>query len=203
MTTRPSVGERTPRRAVAPDSERVAATRARLLDAAEELFLVHDPATVSVRTINAAAGLNPGAVHYHFGSKHGLVLALLENRLTARLGVLGHLAQLEKAEHVSARAVVALAVDPLLTLASGSEQERLWVRLLVSAVRRDPASTFAQDTFSPTRWEALICRALPHVAPEVATERWRYTVVLLLAVVSSRPDRDMLIDFLTGGLTAP
>ena len=203
MATRPSsVGERAPRRAVAPESERVAATRARLLDAAEDLFLVHDTAAVSVRTINSAAGLNPGAVHYHFGSKHGLILALLENRLTARLDVLSHLAELEKAPRVSARAVVALAVDPLLTLAAGSKQERLWVRLLVSAVRRDPASTFAQQTFSPRRWETLICRALPHVAPKVAKERWHYAVVLLLAVTSSAPDRETLIDFLTGGLTA-
>src|SRR5437870_340900 len=76
-----------PRRAVDPDSERVAATRARLVDAAERLFLEADPSSVSVRMINAAAGLNPGAVHYHFGSKDGLVLALLKDRLTSQLHV--------------------------------------------------------------------------------------------------------------------
>ncbi|GGV45652.1 hypothetical protein GCM10010261_20120 [Streptomyces pilosus] len=51
-------------------------TRDRLLNAAEKLFLEHGVNQVSVRAINSEAGLNPGAVHYHFGSRDGLVAAL-------------------------------------------------------------------------------------------------------------------------------
>jgi AcrR family transcriptional regulator len=191
-----------PRRAVDPDSERVAATRSRLLDAAERLFLEHGSGSVSVRTINAAAGLNPGAVHYHFGSKHGLVLSLLEDRLTSRMHVFDRIAELDASDVVDLREVVALAVHPLLELASGSPRERLWVRLLADAVRRDPDSTFADDTFSPERWTALVKRALPHLPPAVVLQRWSYVVSLLLAVIEEPVDGGSLVDFLVGGLSA-
>lgn len=185
-----------------PDSERVAATRGRLLDAAERLFLKKNPESVSVRMINSAAGLNPGAAHYHFGSKQGLVLALLEDRLTSRLHVFGDVAELEAAEVVELRDVVALAVDPLLQLASGSPRERLWVRLLADAVRRDPDSTFADAAFSQKRWIALAMRALPHLRPAVVRVRWAYAVSLLLAVVEGPVDRASLVDFLVGGVSS-
>jgi AcrR family transcriptional regulator len=191
-----------PRRAVDPDSERVAATRSRLLDAAERLFLEHGSASVSVRTINAAAGLNPGAVHYHFGSKHGLVLSLLEHRLTSRLHVFDRIAELEVSDVVDVREVVALAVHPLLELACGSPRERLWVRLPADAVRRDPDSTFADATFSPERWTALVTGALPDLRPAVVHQRWSYVVSLLLAVIEGPVDGGSLVDFLVGGLSA-
>ena len=199
---RQSVIENRPRRAVDPDSERVAATRARLLDAAERLFLKADPESVSVRTINSAAGLNPGAAHYHFGSKQGLVLALLQDRLTSRLHVFDRVAELEASTDVDVHEVVALAVDPLLQLASGSPRERLWVRLLADAIRRDPASIFADTAFSPERWTALAIRSLPDLQAGVVRQRWSYAVTLLLAVVEGPVDRPSLVDFLVGGLSA-
>lgn len=191
-----------PRRAADPESERVAATRARLVDAAERLFLERDPAAVSVRMINAAAGLNPGAVHYHFGSKDGLVVALLEDRLTARLHVFDRVAELATMSDVHIRDVVELAVDPLLRLAAGPPRERLWVRLLADVVRRDADSTFAQAAFAPERWTALAERALPKVPSEVVRRRWGYAVASLLAMVERPVDRDELVDFLVGGLSA-
>ena len=62
-------------------SDEASSTRDRLLAAAERLFLSKDPDQVSVRAVNAEAGLNPGAVHYHFGSREGLIAALLEREL--------------------------------------------------------------------------------------------------------------------------
>ena len=52
-------------------------TRDKLLDCAEDLFGRHGLEGVSLRTINAEAGLSPAALHYHFGSKQLLVEALL------------------------------------------------------------------------------------------------------------------------------
>ena len=143
------------RRAVDPHSDRVAATRARLLDAAERLFLEHDPDTVSIRTINSAAGMNPGAVHYHFGSRHGLVLALLEDRLRDRLHLAAALDEIERRDSVEIREIVAAAVDPLLRLVGGDRRERLLLRLLIDASRREAAATFADPTFSPKRWNGI------------------------------------------------
>jgi AcrR family transcriptional regulator len=56
-------------------------TPALLLDAAERLVAEHGAERVSVRSINVAAGRNPAAVHYHFGSKRGLLRAVLDRRM--------------------------------------------------------------------------------------------------------------------------
>lgn len=56
-------------------------TRERLLTVAERLLLESGYDEVSVRAVCTAANVNPAAVHYHFGSKVGLVSALLQARL--------------------------------------------------------------------------------------------------------------------------
>ena len=54
-----------------------------LVDAATRLFAARNPSSVTVREITAEAGVNHGLVHHYFGSKQGLLLAVLEN-LSAR-----------------------------------------------------------------------------------------------------------------------
>src|SRR5437868_5172587 len=54
----------------------------RLVVAAERLFATHGIDGVSLRQIAAEAGSsNNSAVHYHFGSKHGLIAAIFRHRL--------------------------------------------------------------------------------------------------------------------------
>src|SRR6478736_10024211 len=69
----------------------------RLLDAAEQLIGERGIDGVSLRAINAEAGSNVAAAHYHFGSKESLVRAVLARRMSvlaeeryARLGPLAH-----------------------------------------------------------------------------------------------------------------
>ncbi|MFN8628716.1 MAG: helix-turn-helix domain-containing protein [Candidatus Binatia bacterium] len=50
------------------------------MDAAEELFATFGVEGVSIRSINAAAGLAAPSVHYHFGSKDDLLSAVLRRR---------------------------------------------------------------------------------------------------------------------------
>ncbi len=57
---------------------RKAETRARLLSAAAELFAEQGIDAVSVDAVAEAAGRTSGAVYAHFGSKQGLLLALLD-----------------------------------------------------------------------------------------------------------------------------
>jgi AcrR family transcriptional regulator len=52
-------------------------TRTRLLAVARDLFTAHGYDAVSVRAIVSAAGVNLGAVTYHFGSKEALYHAAL------------------------------------------------------------------------------------------------------------------------------
>ena len=72
-------------------------TQVRLLDAAERLIGARGVEGVSLRAINAEAGSNVAAAHYHFGSKESLVRAVLARRMSvlaeeryARLGPLEH-----------------------------------------------------------------------------------------------------------------
>jgi hypothetical protein len=91
----------------------------------------------------------------------------------------------------------------MLQLARGNPHERLWARLLVDVIRRDPDSTFAREVFAPDRWSALAARALPELPAQVVRRRWSYAVSLLLAVVEQpRIDRDQLVAFIVGGLSA-
>ena len=59
-------------------AERRADTRARLLEAAARLFAEHGIDGVSVDSVAEAAERTSGAVYDHFGSKHGLLMAVLE-----------------------------------------------------------------------------------------------------------------------------
>ena len=54
--------------------------RQRLLEAAESCLLRHGYAGLSTRAVADAAHTQLSQIHYHFGSKHGLVLALLEHQ---------------------------------------------------------------------------------------------------------------------------
>jgi TetR/AcrR family transcriptional regulator, repressor for neighboring sulfatase len=67
---------RPPAREGAPHGEQ--AVRSSLIAAATELFADRGPRAVSVREIAEAAGVNHGLVHHYFGSKDGLVTAVLD-----------------------------------------------------------------------------------------------------------------------------
>lgn len=68
---------RPPARSGAPHGEDE--VRASLLAAATDLFAELGPSQVTVRQIAAAAGVNHGLVHYYFGSKDGLLSAVLDH----------------------------------------------------------------------------------------------------------------------------
>ena len=66
--------------------ERKADTRGRLLDAAAALLAEVGVEGLSVDAVGAAAGRTSGSVYAHFGSKQGLLLALLDDWRHALLG---------------------------------------------------------------------------------------------------------------------
>ena len=68
--------------------ERKAETRARLLTAAAQLFAEQGIDAVSVDAVAESAGRTSGAVYAHFGSKQGLLLALLDSWKDSVLTVL-------------------------------------------------------------------------------------------------------------------
>lgn len=93
-------------------------TREALLDAAESLFGEHGLQAASLRAITQQAGANLAAVHYHFGSKEGLIRAVFGRRMTPmnekRLAML-EACDLDRPDAVEQ--VLCAFLEPLLRLA--------------------------------------------------------------------------------------
>ncbi|MDH6222489.1 AcrR family transcriptional regulator [Streptomyces pseudovenezuelae] len=58
-----------------------AGTKKRILDVAERLFGERGYAATSLRAVTVAAGANVAAVNYHFGSKEGLLRAVVDRAM--------------------------------------------------------------------------------------------------------------------------
>lgn len=61
--------------------ENATSTRDRILDAAEELFVEMGYAATSLRAIAQLADVNLAATNYHFGSKEGLLAAIVHRHI--------------------------------------------------------------------------------------------------------------------------
>src|ERR1043165_6606444 len=68
-------------RVMAFAAPKASATKTRILDVAEALFMEHGFEATTLRQITAAAEVNLAAAHYHFGSKEELFEAVLRRRL--------------------------------------------------------------------------------------------------------------------------
>ncbi len=66
-------------------SERKAATRARLLEAAARVYARRGFAGATLDEVAGEAGFTKGAVYAHFGSKENLLLALLQEHLAGQI----------------------------------------------------------------------------------------------------------------------
>jgi len=97
-----------PLRAVKPQHE----TRTRILDSAEELFMLHGFEGTSMRLLTSSAGVNLAAVNYHFGSKDALIEALFRRRLDPMNAA--RIAELERERfNLQFRAATTPLEDPL------------------------------------------------------------------------------------------
>ena len=113
-TSSPAEGARSGRRSPRDGD----ATRVALMDAATSLFASQGIDGASIRSINSAAGLGPAAVHYHFGSKDGLLRAVLERdggEVIAQIEKAEN-ALLERAARPTAREIVEILGVPYLDL---------------------------------------------------------------------------------------
>lgn len=128
-----------PIRSVASVSPRSAATRARLIAVAERLFAERGIAGVSLNEINRAAQQrHSNACQYHFGSKEGLIQAILDKHVPGIAAARNALfdAMEVAGEDGSLTSVVAAFVEPvaakLLDPHGGKEFVRLNAQLIVS-----------------------------------------------------------------------
>lgn len=200
-------------------------TREKLVAAAERLFAERGVDNVSLREINRAAGQkNVAALHYHFGSRRALLVAIFERRMSGinrrRLDMLEALAGAGRDGDI--REIVAAMVLPLAEQLGRSERGSHYVRFLAQAVA-DPNLDVGglirgrfDHGFAETR--RLLRAILAGMPPEIAEQRIRLAGEQMIFALAARerrmanderPDVDLwlfvdnLIDSLAGMLSAP
>jgi len=217
-------------RVIAFEAPRSAATKERILDAAESLFMEHGFEATTLRQITAAAGVNLAAAHYHFGSKEELFEAVLKRRLDPmnleRVALLTRFESESAPRPLSCEKILAAMIIPALKLARDPERGgKNFLRLLGRAYA-DPAPfirRFLSEQYAVmiARFKAAFGRALPQLPKRELT--WRLHFVMgalsftlagtdalkLIAELSQgRPASDELLlrrlaPFLVAGLKAP
>jgi AcrR family transcriptional regulator len=211
-------------RAVKPQHE----TRTRILDAAEELFMLHGFEGTSMRLLTAKAGVNLAAVNYHFGSKHALIEALFRRRLDPM-----NQARLAGLEALEARSpapapdeIIRAFVSPTLRLVEDAKGGgRNFIRLL-GRTYTEPAKSVRQligHMYAPVmdRYKSALARALPQMPGEELVWRMHFmfgTLAYTLAatdtvqlIAGCKPEdrydarllEERLTAFLNAGLNAP
>jgi AcrR family transcriptional regulator len=143
------------------------ATRARIIRTAGRLFARKGIDAVPVREITLAAQVNTAAIHYHFGSKQGLVKAIVEDWAAELAGRRSRwLRRLEASPAPELREVVAALVYPIAELAADRRRGGRDYVAFLSAVLSDPEyMSFIIDAYEEqtARELAALERVTPHL----------------------------------------
>ena len=122
---------------VTADAVAPSAAALRLVVAAERLFALHGIDGVSLRQIAAEAGsANNSAVHYHFGSKEGLIEAIFRHRLPQIINERALLAL--QCDHDDLRSRIEAHFLPVLHMAEAPDNH--YVSFVEQLQRRDLAA---------------------------------------------------------------
>ena len=168
------VAETTPRNA--------AATRARILAAAEAEFADHGFDGVSVRQIALRAEVPVALINYHYGSKEGLYRAIFEMRapmiIDQRFAGL-RLAEMEPDQERKVEMIVKAVLVPNLHMRS-TEKNSSYARILAREVA-DPKShqrKVIEEFFDPVAYR--VTEALHKAMPDRTIEEihWGYQAML-------------------------
>jgi len=167
------------------DKHAPVATKDRILDAAESLFMEHGFEATSLRSITAAAEVNLAAVNYHFGSKEELFQAVLTRRLDPmnqeRLDLLTTLEREAAPLPVTCEQILSAMFVPALKLARDRERGgKNFLRLLGRAYA-DPAPFirhFLSGQYAEmiARFKAAFAHALPELPPKELS--WRLHFIM-------------------------
>jgi len=152
-------------------------TKTRLLDEAERLFAAKGMEACSIRDIVSAAGANLGAVTYHFGSKRGLIHAVIDRRLRPLNEE--RLRRLEAAEAAAGgggprlEEILTAAIEPTIRLLRQKPHfMRIVGRLFTSpqlSIKRP-----GEATALVRRFMRAIAAAVPGVPPEELAWRMQF-----------------------------
>jgi AcrR family transcriptional regulator len=208
-------------------------TRERILDAAEQLFMVHGYEGTSMRTITSAAGVNLASVNYHFGAKEVLMREVFRRRLdwlnAERLRVLDEMERQAEGKPLKPSQIVDGFFGTLLRMAQDESHGGLTFLRLLGRSLTEPSEfirAFLAGEYKEVveRYKAALFNALPDVPKAEIVWRFHFmlgatsyaiagTDALRLVTDWQIEDADLtdrldrlqprLMSFLLGGLRAP
>jgi AcrR family transcriptional regulator len=207
-------------------------TYEKILDVAERLFMEYGYEGTSTRTVISEAGVNLGAVNYHFGSKEALMQAVLRRRLATlngeRLRILDEAEARAAGKPLKPSQILDGFFGTLLRVAEAEGAGGRTFLRLIGRTHTEPAEfirTFlaAENADVLERYKAALFRSLPGVPK--AEIVWRFHFMLgatsyaiagtdaLQLVTDWQVSEDenvqaqhllpRLMSFLLGGLRAP
>ncbi|WP_305093461.1 TetR family transcriptional regulator [Prescottella sp. R16] len=163
--------------------------RERLLRAGEHLFAREGIDRVRIRDLNAMADVrNDSAVHYYFGSREGLLDAIVVRHMAdVSAGIDHFVARLdvdrEPSEATLRDAIAALAVplgEKLL-----DERGRDFVQIMAEVYDRRGGLPDAQYAPSSAVAKDLVRRSMPGMSDELREERIRLTTNFIVSAMAS------------------
>ena len=168
-------------------------TRQKLLDAAARAFAEHGVFNASLVDITRQAGQrNRGALHYHFGSRDGVLCAVIDRHtefLARREGELLEIALRAPADDVDA--VIEAIVRPAAELAESGWRGRCCLLIIAELAGEDRAnySTELEAVIARTGGNevyALLDARMAAVSPAVRLERSALITTFILRAVADR-----------------
>jgi AcrR family transcriptional regulator len=184
-------------------------TRARLVEAAEQLFAERGVDSVSIREVNRHAGLAPSAVHYHFGSKEALLSAVIGRLDPVVSGAVATAAKtlLDRTEPPTAAELVELIATPLVDAVNADPvRGPRWLAIVSTLTWRDSSKIWPDTQELQLR---LLSRAFPDVPDADRLLRFAIAFATLTQVLAMVPTEDAAardryvracLDFVTAGL---
>lgn len=168
-------------------------TRDALLDAAERLFADVGIDAASLRSITNEAGANLASVNYHFGSKDGLVKAVLSRRFRPITEI--RLSMLDACEgragdgDLSLECVLRAFVSPVIRmLANDPDQGGHFIRFMgrLHAELNETTEPMLTAEFGETlaRFDAALRRALPDLPLDQLYWRFHFAMGAMLHTIS-------------------
>ena len=164
-------------------------TKHQIIDVAQRLFAEDGFETVSLRHITAEAGVNVAAVNYHFGSKEGLIDAVVERRIRPvneeRLRLLDELEVEFGEEAPPLGGILRALLSPLLTEFQGSALgEQLFYKLMGRCLSdrgmRLPEPVVVQFHEVVRRFCAVVRRGHPELSEQEVVWRLHFTAGVLI-----------------------
>jgi AcrR family transcriptional regulator len=168
-------------------------TRRKLIDAAAREFAEHGVFAASLLEITRQAGQrNRGALHYHFGSRDGILCAVLERHVEFLAEREGELLQAALTRpDADVRSVVEAIVRPAAELAESGWSGRAFLMILAQLVEEDPESLDpdVQSMLARTGGNevyALLGHRMGVFTDEVRLERFALITGFILRAVADR-----------------